>query len=410
MADFSIDALDAVQAGTATADIVKKIANTARNSACQFFKSYPSVVIPNPAADLLFATWDGLCKNSTPGLPPSPQKPYNNGQCVCTSYAINFSMTFSDGSSRNGIISSNWGPITNVYIGPANTTTGKRNTVLCDCRGNHDAGQACSTPQTVQIFSVIPSIEVTSLTINSITGTPDNCGSPPINYPPPTTPPTPTQPGGNTYVLPSINLTYNDGTSLSVNPQLTLNFNAYPTLQIGGINVSIGGGGVTISPPTGTPPNIINYDPTNQFNNINNNINTVNNTVNNLTSNVSNISNQTNQIIKQTQPVPPPGGPGTNPPVTNPPSTNTIKNQTNLLSVEIILTTLPTLRNTIFGADSNYNVYIAGWFSWLQGSLAIARIPVQFQNNIFFAPKGADGFTYTLANGAAGYSVTNTGT
>ena len=77
MADFSIDELNATQAGTATSDTLKNIANTARNAACSFFKAYPSVIIPNPAFDFLDSMWDGLCSQSAPGLPPAPMPPFS---------------------------------------------------------------------------------------------------------------------------------------------------------------------------------------------------------------------------------------------------------------------------------------------------------------------------------------------
>jgi archaellum component FlaC len=475
-ADYTIANLDAVQAGSAAADTILDVANTARNAACSFFKAYPSVVIPNPAFDFLDATWDGLCKNSQPGLPPPPTAPFPGGQCVCTAYTIHFTINYTIfGTAQSPLSASNifYGPLGAPYLGPPNA---QGNITQIYIVTRDESGSGCGTTSSPkQLYGFGPYYyNITSYTIDSITGSPDNCGSLPLKYPPPTTPPTPTTPGGNTYNLPNVSLTFNNGLNFSVAPQITLDPNFGPTLNIGNLNISVGGGGVTVSPPPSLSGPTININNTNLLNNLTNNLNTTNNNVNNVNNNVNNVNSNVNNvntnvnnvntnvnnvnnnvntvnnnvnnvatavnavnstvnsingnvlaiagtlngvsgvvnnvlvlatgINKHTKPTPKPSDSGITT-ITVGAGVYTVTGLSNLISAQVILTTLPTKSEIRFGADPAYNVYVAGFFAWLQGTEAIQRIPLQYAHNINFAPPGADGYSYTLVNGAAGYSI-----
>ena len=230
-------------------------------------------------------------------------------------------------------------------------------------------------------------------TLTNITHPADNCGNLPPHYPIPITPPTPTTPGGSTYNLPPVNITLNNGTTFNTTPQLNLNASLNPVIQIGGINISIGGGGVTVG--TGGNNSV---DPTALLNKILGNLG-------DGTVAGGGVGAAAANAAKNTAPVPKPGGAGTQPPVTNPPGTHTNKGIANLSSVQIFLTTLPTQRNTMFASDSSYNNFVAGWFEWLQGDLVVGnRLAIESASTTYFAPHGADGYTFTVTNGAAGYS------
>jgi archaellum component FlaC len=482
-ADYSIASLDAIQAGAAAADTLENIANTARNAACSFFKLYPSVVIPNPAFDFLDATWDGLCKNSAPGLPPAPAPPFTGGQCVCFLYQVNIGYTYDrgDGTTVVTVPPANtvqvWGPISSFELGKTSGAFPYNNAVFVTCRG---AGfGACNTTSSqVQAVSVPfgspPGRILTySASVSPVSGS-DTCGNLPPVYPPPTTPPTPVPPTTNVYNLPSVSLTFNNGLTFNIAPTLNLDNTWGPTLNIGNLNISVGGGGVTISPPPASNGPSLNISNNNVLNNLTNNVNNVNNNVTNANTNITNTNtnvtntnnnvnnvnnnlltltptinntlsntntintnvnnlttqlgatnttvstinstvntiNSTTNIIntnvgkinKQTKPVPKPTDTGILT-ITVPAGTYTVTGLTNLISAQVILTTLPTKSEIRFGADPTYNVYVAGFFAWLQQGEAIQRIPLQYVNNINFAPKGCDGYSYTLVNGAQGYSI-----
>jgi hypothetical protein len=396
VADYSISNLDAFQAGQNADDTLGQIANTARNAACSFFKVYPSVVIPNPAFDYLDGLWDGLCAHSSGGLPPAPAPPFDGGQCP-VQYFVHYTWDLYRGDTLVQSLDSNPLINGNIYSIDLRNTDGNSVGVVIKFH-NIFSGQDAEHDDA---YGSAPTNSAKNLNIISVTradGNPDNCGNPPAVYPPPTTPPTPITPGGNVYNTATTNQTFNNGNTYSFTPQLDLSFPFAPVVQIGGINVSIGGGGATITPHDGLPAGTNNADIQNKLAQIAGNLG-------DGTLGGGGVGAAAAQAAKNTQPTPKPGSPGTQPPVTQPPTIHTNKNQPKLSSVQVVLTKLPTSRNIIFATDSAYNVYIAGWFSWLQGDNILARQPIQYANEIFFIVPGADGYTYTLTNGAEGHTI-----
>lgn len=396
MADFSIDEINAVQAGTATSDTLKNIANTARNAACGFFKAYPSVVIPNPAFDFLDSMWDGLCGQSAPGLPPAPVPPFPGGQCVGDSYRFDYQFDVFHSSDHslalhaNGSHSFSGGPIYSIVFNSGQLVDEGIGVFLTYLNSS------TATEATFQEdYGGVPNNYGANFTytLTNLTHPADDCGSLPPKYPTPITPPTPTVPGGSIYNLSPVNITLNNGLTFNVTPQLNLSASLNPVIQIGGVNVSVGGGGVTIGTGGGSS-----VDPTALLNKILGNLG-------DGTMSGGGVGAVAAAAAKNTAPTPPPGGAGTQPPVPQPPTIPTVKNKPQVSSVQIFLTTLPNLRQTMFATDSTYNNYAAGWFEWLQGDLVVGnRLVIQSQETTYFAPKGADGYTFTLTNGAAGYS------
>jgi hypothetical protein len=398
MADFSISNLDAYQAGQNADDTLLQVANVGRNAACSFFKAYPAVVIPNPAFDYLNGIWDGLCKNSPSGLPPAPVPPFTGGQCP-TQYSVHYAWDLYDGDTLVSHTDNTTIINGNIYSIHLRNDVGDSVGVVFSFH-NTFSGQDAEISDAA---GFAPKNSAKNLNIISITrtdGNPDNCGNPPAVYPPPPVPPTPVVPGGNTYNTTQQNITYNNGNTYQVTPMLDLSFHIAPVIQVGGINVSIGGGGATVTPPSGLPTGNSNAD--------------INNKLAGLTKNLGDgtiggggVGAAAAKSAANTAPPPKPGTPGLPPPVVQPPTQHTNKNMDTLASVQIILTTLPSSRNTIFASDPQYNVYIAGWFSWLQGDAILSRQPIQYADEIFFIPSGADGYTFTITNGAAGHAIEN---
>jgi len=398
MADFSISNLDAYQAGQNADDTLLQVANAGRSAACSFFKAYPSVVIPNPAFDYLNGIWDGLCKNSPSGLPPAPAPPFTGGQCA-TQYSVHYSWDLYDGATFVRTTTSTAAIPGNIKSISLRNTNGLSVGVVISFH-NIFSGQ---DGQTVDGAGFAPKNSAKNLNIISITradGSPDNCGNPPPQYPPPAVPPTPVSPSGTTYNTTQQNITYNNGTTYQVTPVLDLSAPFAPVIQVGGVNVSVGGGGVTVTPPGGLPPANNNAD-------INNKIAQLTKNLGDGTMGGGGVGAAAAAAAANTAPPPKPGTPNVPPPVVKPPDQHTSKNMTTLASVQIVLTTLPPARNTIFASDPQYNVYIAGWFSWLQGDAILVRQPIQYADEIFFMPPGADGYTFTITNGAAGHAIEN---
>jgi hypothetical protein len=396
MADFSIADLDATQASPSPiADTLQAIANLGRDAACGFFHAYAGIVLPNPGADFPDALWDGLCRNSTPGLPPAPMPPFTGGQCLGDPYRIDYQFDVfrrSDNSllvHANGTRSFTGGPISDITFNSGqlpNTGIGIFVTYL-----NAASGLPGTFNESYGGSELFYGSNFT-YTLTNLAHPADACGSLPPHYPPIVVPPIPTTPGGNTYNLPSVNITFNNGNNYSLVPTLNLSGQFNPVVQIGGINISFGGGGATVTGGTQPPDN------TGLLNKILTNLG-------DGTIGGGGVGAIAAQTQKNTAPVPKPGDPGTEVGTLIPPGTHTQKGIDKLSSVQIVLTSLPKGNSEIFASDSNYNVYIAGWFEWLQGDLVVGtRMPIQAVTTTWFPPKGSDGFTYTVVNQATATS------
>jgi len=73
----------------------------------------------------------------------------------------------------------------------------------------------------------------------------------------------------------------------------------------------------------------------------------------------------------------------------------------NLVWVQLSMTVQPTVRYRVeYGNNNAPNVFFTGWFSWILAGGSIHRIPIDYSNAIFPAPKGATGFSFTCTNNA----------
>jgi len=68
--------------------------------------------------------------------------------------------------------------------------------------------------------------------------------------------------------------------------------------------------------------------------------------------------------------------------------------------VSVILTSLPSSSRVEFGNGASQNVIYAGWYSFGTVQGAGDRLPISYAENVFFAPKGASRFSFTVRKGA----------
>ena len=103
--------------------------------------------------------------------------PFKGGQCNCVSYYVVLSVVHGDGSTRivtNGL----YGPITRFYLAPAPSGYSLSNNIMVECKGSTN-DPVCGNTQQLIYYGVIPSIGISSFTVISVDGNPNNCGDPP---------------------------------------------------------------------------------------------------------------------------------------------------------------------------------------------------------------------------------------
>lgn len=101
------------------------------------------------------------------------------------------------------------------------------------------------------------------------------------------------------------------------------------------------------------------------------------------------------------------------PPSQNPDVTEDVRDETDpkeeedidrLGWVEVVVTQKPANTKSQWGGGAAPNVYYCGWFEFLSDGSAFPRQPIHFENNIFKAPEGANGYAYTLYLGFSGFA------
>lgn len=179
----TISDIDAYQAGTGGADFTLPIVNAARNAVCGIFQQYPGALIPGPVDDFVNGVYSGLCKNSTPGLPPAPTSPFTGGQCFIN-YQISYTYTVTNNASGGAVdLNSSfqdYGPITEIATYQPAPGEDPTRLVIIKC---HDAS---GNPTTVYdgVGGSSNSRNLRDIVITPLYGIPDTCGNPPPAYPP----------------------------------------------------------------------------------------------------------------------------------------------------------------------------------------------------------------------------------
>ena len=73
----------------------------------------------------------------------------------------------------------------------------------------------------------------------------------------------------------------------------------------------------------------------------------------------------------------------------------------NLVWVQLIMVVEPPTKYLLqFGNGNSPNIYITGWFIWILAGGNIHRIPIDYSNAMYPAPKGATGFAFTGTYGS----------
>jgi hypothetical protein len=378
----------------------KRVADAAKNFACEAYRTVPAALIPNPVDSGLRMFWDNFCGTpafpdspALPLLPVPPAPPFMGGQCPCEVYTVSYTSYFGSSSEvpyivqdRTTRVQGKIGGVFSIQNAPNNWELG------FICQGS--SVEVCrSFPFQLKVHNSdktkdgkIPYLVIRSVV--KLDGSVDNCGSLPASYPPAPVPP------NNTFVSSPTSIVYNDGTvnnytfsfkipatdllrktlpSLTVNvtnPQLTfpINFNF--------------GGDITYEPPLVPPPIALPPDVTT-------NINNTNNVVNNLAKDLGfvlvppNYANNPTVDIEIRE-----GGEQDN------------VDKDDILGVKITLSELPDKAQ--YGMP---NIYFGGWLSFkLQGGY-IERKQINYEVSYFEAPPGCKGYSYTLTNGGVGSAV-----
>lgn len=392
---------ESYEAARGTGDYLGKVADAAANFACTVYKSYPNEIVPNPVATAIRGFYDSLCANRPPGLPDAPVPPFNGGQCACVNYLVTIKQTNSTGSETS----------TGTYTGPLGGLVRIKNQTFPDLTDVFMKDSVCSegspTGTNLTLVGVETNDGVFKVSIESVVradGLPDNCGNPPPQYPN-TNLPSPGDYNGTGTI------TYNDGNSftvplvyapitptLSLNPKFNVTVNGTLNLQfdLGGVKIDLGDD----SAPPSLPPSRF-TDPSDALDRIDREVRDVKDRVDDIRDILDN---------------PPPGGKECSPPQAPPPETDPdldkdTKSEDDpkeeagierLKWVKIILTKLP---DKVQFGDGAPNCYFAGWMEFKSGTACYSREQINFQTSLFLAPAGADGYAYTLTNGAEGYAI-----
>lgn len=384
----------AEQTGSNLRNFSEQIADEVQNFACQLWSDFPAFISNNKSLPASFVRgyFSAMCPPTD--LPPAPPaQPFTGGQCSFA-YTLRYQNavisggTFQGWSSTFSVSPTNLiGPISKIvllvndvadedlehwsYNGqgeqPFLTTDTKTYKFRCTTpNGNIDV--AVGTARGRKFIGLVPA-----------SGAADNCGNPPP-LPYPENEPDPEN-GDFNY---TINIDNGVGDSLSF-PLVyaPVNFSFPMKFDLGGIDVTLDIGGITFEGGD-----------------------------NNYTDGPG-----SNLPDGQPHPVGTDKGPKDNgdtiviPPDKDDgldseelPESPSVEesNIEQLKYVKLQLLEIPQTKGVQWGGGNAPNVYIAGWFEFRSGTYNYPRQPVHFEENIYVAPDGADGFAYTLDVGIIG--------
>lgn len=384
--------------GSQAGNYLAKSADAAANFACSLYKAYPGAVIGNPAYSALRGLYDSLCSGRPSGLPAPPSSPFNGGQCNCVGYYVSYSITNSAGT--NTFQAYLVGKIGGILKEPNNNVNApwRYSITYYPCSGGQPTGQVGK----LGIYTGGAQDNVIITGVSRADGQADNCGNPPVQYP------NVIPPSG--YTNGTGNITYNDGASLTVPlvfaPIVTdVELNPRFNVDVGGIKLQFDLGGVKFDLGNGNSDPAL---PPDRFNDQADNYGRLSGQIQDVRNVENDILDKINTGGGNTTPPPPPAAtppdsdPNLEPDQKQPDDPKNESGVTKLKWVKIVLTKLP---DKVQFGDGAPNCYFAGWFEFKSGASCYSREQVNFQTSLFLAPPGADGYAYTLTNGAEGYAV-----
>ena len=354
---------DALQSGINSANTFREqIAQKAANFACGLYHNYPDWAKGvGPASNMLDGLWGDLCKPRPGSTPPASNK-RAGGQCDGVQYLFRIQLYNKDnqptailGGGFGSDPFSHWGPIGGASI--QRTPGDLSNVVYLESRGGFGSP---IQPYANRIFTYIGSdVRAEVIELRRADGQPDTCGDYPGGYP-----------GGGgapTIAELSTNVPARLPSGIDVDVPIgfvAVNIEAGIQLTVGSIPVTIDFGGLTFAPEfdfgggggdgsgngncasSHLPPTPTNYDEAEPE---------------------GDDSGEEDGIDK-------------------------------LKWVAVSLTSIPRNAKTEFG-DGAPDVYYAGWFEWKAAGRCLPRIPIHFEDNVFPAPDGVTGYTFTVKQG-----------
>lgn len=337
-------------------DAGKIIGGLAKRAYCSIYKNFPGRLVPTGEVPGLTVRviMDSWCFEDDPAnLPDPPSVDFEGGQCDAL-YKVECLWSGSRKVEVNNVL----GPIQAVEC--VKLSNIYHEVRVTDVNGNLQ----------VQGNNISGSPPPVTSRLSLMNGNSDNCGSIPPEYPP-------TPPLTDNDVTFDYDITLNDGSIINIPVTIDIDSDGnafFPiTIDVGGVNVAIDVGGITIG------------------------------------------SNNTNNDFGGGGG----GGLGTqndNPDEVPPPSLDPedleeeesteeqAEEETGidgLLFVEIDITSIPVNNKAQFGNGAP-DIYYAGWLEFSRQGKYFPRQPIDFLGSIFEAPLDADGYAFTMK---AGYTA-----
>lgn len=246
--------------------LINDLAREIKNRACGLYRNIPETIVPNPASKFLRKHWNEFCDDTPDFDPPSPEIPFQGGQCPCELYDVtvtaSWTTTDADGGNESDLQTRTATKTFQGKIGELIVSEGNGNQVLVTLLHSVDCPSPEGSDFQGRYFTEFyggrrtKGLEARIINIVRADGEPDTCGDPPerwrpdyrapedIPLPPIEIPPPSSPSPGNDFNL-SIPLIF---APIS-------NVNA-PRFNLGGIDVRIDLGGMDFSLP-GDPGDLI---------------------------------------------------------------------------------------------------------------------------------------------------------
>lgn len=399
MADLSWQEI-AEGIGTQTGDTLVDLANTAADFFCDVYSQFPAAIVSSPLDNPGARLVDGLARRICAprnNLPPDAQPAPEGGQCPGIVYRVGFSIEIS-GTPSTGEVLLN-GPIGGI----SSRNLNDRYQVVIECGvtelyAPEGFFTILDTGDKPTFEASYPTAQITS--INREDGFADDCGTGFPNYPPsvPDSPSlgklVPVPIGGPLVEVPIEITPVKFEVGLSIKPEFNIN--------IGGIqfNFDITGAKITIAPtlklpdilPPALDPRIPLPAPKEPGNDpvdspdLQKQLDEIKKKLDEIEECACDEDEGEGALLQDII------GSGTG-------GTFTIPERTEFVRLE--LTVLPRNERVEFGNGTAQNVIFAGWYSFGTSQGDGDRNPVSYENNCFFAPKGASRFSYTVRKGAS---------
>lgn len=386
--------------GQQAGSFVAKVADEAANFACSLYKNLPGAVVGNPINSFNRGLYDSLCSGRPSGLPAPPQKQFEGGQCDCVAYLFDVIIT-QPGTDEPIVVSGGVpGKIGGLVETPVSGVQGVIGVYVSYVECNPDGTKS------TKLLSISNRLAGGSSTLSNVRrqdGLPDNCGDPPPAYPP------------ESYIVPdggftgTGSVTYNDGTDLAIPLvyapiSVPVSLNPRFNVDVGGITLQFSTGGVSIDLGN---ENSDSREPRDRFNDPSDDADRIGDAIRRLPGGDGDGDGGDPGSGGESSPPPPQAKP--------PDDDDSLDKETKeeddpkeeagverLRWVKIILTKFP---DKVQLGDGAPNCYFAGWIEFKSKEACYPREQINFATSLFLAPPGADGYAYTLTNGARGYAI-----